>query len=53
MHFNSLQFAKHAKGISKEVAAEAGEFFRNYKDELGIVWDEIKEKITEVMKRKD
>ncbi|KAG8194756.1 hypothetical protein JTE90_026399 [Oedothorax gibbosus] len=47
------EFARNAKGISKEVAAEAGEFFKTYKDDLGIVWDEIKEKIKEIKNRQD
>ncbi|GBM48907.1 hypothetical protein AVEN_91872-1 [Araneus ventricosus] len=45
------EFLKHAKGISKEIAAEAGEFFRNYKDELGVVWEEIRERIQEIKNR--
>ncbi|CAL1291335.1 unnamed protein product [Larinioides sclopetarius] len=47
----ATEFLKHAKGISKEIAAEAGDFFKNYKDELGIVWEEIKERIQEIKNR--
>ena len=37
--------------MSKEVAEEALGFFREYKDDLGTVFDKIKEKVKEIVKK--
>ncbi|GBN57537.1 hypothetical protein AVEN_245124-1, partial [Araneus ventricosus] len=43
-------FLEDTKSISKEVAEEALNFFREYKEDLGKVYDEIKEKVKEIVK---
>ncbi|XP_054713203.1 uncharacterized protein LOC129222698 [Uloborus diversus] len=47
------EFAKHAKNVSKEVAGEAKEFFNQYKEELGDVWDLLKEAFQRIKERED
>lgn len=47
------EFAKHAKNVSKEVGAEASDFFRQYKEDLGNVWEELKEAFKQIRNRED
>ncbi|GFU07661.1 uncharacterized protein NPIL_212201, partial [Nephila pilipes] len=44
------EFLEDSKKIGKDVAGEALEFFREYKDDLGKVYDEIKEKAKKILK---
>lgn len=44
-----LQFISDAKVISKDVAEQAKEFFREYKDDLGTLYDDLREKVKEIL----
>jgi len=43
----------HAKGLSKEVAEEGLNFLKPYKEDLGSLYDQVKETVKEIMNRKD
>nr|XP_042911594.1 laminin subunit alpha-2 [Parasteatoda tepidariorum] len=47
------EFLKHTKDVSKEVAVEALEFLRPYKEDLGSLYDQVKETVKDILKRKD
>jgi len=47
------EFVDHTKGVSKEVAVEALEFLRPYKEDLGSLWDQVKETVKDIVQRKD
>lgn len=44
-----LQFINDAKIMSKDVAEQAKEFFREYKDDLGTLYDDLREKVKEIL----
>lgn len=46
------EFIDHAKGVSKEVAVEAENFLRPYKDDLGKLYDQVKETVKEIIKNR-
>ncbi|XP_035213279.1 uncharacterized protein LOC118187192 [Stegodyphus dumicola] len=47
------EFIDHAKGVSKEVAEEALDFMRPYKDDLGSLWEQLKETVKDIVNKKD
>jgi len=47
------EFIDHTKGVSKEVAEEALEFLRPYKEDLGSLWDQVRETVKDIVQRKD
>ncbi|GBM54000.1 hypothetical protein AVEN_5106-1 [Araneus ventricosus] len=46
----SSQFIEDTKVIGKDMAEEAREFFREYKDDLGRLYDEVVEKVRQIVK---
>ncbi|GIY69968.1 uncharacterized protein CDAR_60731 [Caerostris darwini] len=44
------EFLDQTKHIGKEIAEEALEFFKLYKKDLGIIFDDVSERIKEIMK---
>lgn len=48
-----FQLRDHAKGLSKEVAEEGLNFLRPYKEDLGALYDQVKETVKDIMNRKD
>jgi len=47
------ELVDHAKGLSKEVAEEGLNFLRPYKEDLGSLYDQVKDTVKEIMNRKD
>ncbi|GIY45507.1 uncharacterized protein CEXT_667481 [Caerostris extrusa] len=45
------EFLDQTKHIGKEIAEEALEFFKLYKKDLGIIFDDVSERIKEIMKQ--
>ncbi|KAF8795882.1 hypothetical protein HNY73_000331 [Argiope bruennichi] len=45
------EFLEDTKKISKDVAEEALDFFREYKKDLGIIFDDIEVKVKEILKQ--
>ncbi|XP_055948196.1 uncharacterized protein LOC129981389 [Argiope bruennichi] len=46
------EFIDHAKGVSKEVAIEAENFLRPYKEDLGKLYDQVRETVKEIIKNR-
>ncbi|GFS71261.1 uncharacterized protein NPIL_526861 [Nephila pilipes] len=44
------EFLHDTKQISKDVAEEALDFFREYKDDLGLIFEDIKEKARQILR---
>ncbi|GFS32834.1 uncharacterized protein TNIN_26451 [Trichonephila inaurata madagascariensis] len=44
------EFLHDTKNISKDVAEEALGFFREYKDDLGLIFEDVKEKARQILK---
>ncbi|CAO4362918.1 unnamed protein product [Caenorhabditis nigoni] len=47
------EFVGHASEVSKEVATEALEFMKPYKEDLGALWNELKDAVKEIINRND
>ncbi|GFS71268.1 uncharacterized protein NPIL_526891 [Nephila pilipes] len=47
------EFIDHTKGVSKEVAVEALNFLKPYKEDLGSLYDQVKDTVKEILNRKD
>ncbi|GFY66535.1 uncharacterized protein TNIN_469321 [Trichonephila inaurata madagascariensis] len=47
------EFIDHTKGVSKEVAIEALNFLKPYKEDLGNLYDQVKDTVKEILNRKD
>jgi gas vesicle protein len=47
------EFVDHTKGVSKEIAVEALEFLKPYKEDLGSLWDQVKETVKDIVNKKD
>ncbi|GIY83194.1 hypothetical protein CEXT_402151 [Caerostris extrusa] len=47
------EFIDHTKGVSKEVAVEALNFLKPYKEDLGNLYDQVKDTVKEILNRKE
>jgi len=47
------EFIDHTKGVSKEVAVEALEFLKPYKEDLGALWEQVKTTVQDIVKKKE
>ncbi|XP_035232139.1 uncharacterized protein PF11_0207-like [Stegodyphus dumicola] len=47
------EFLEDTRLISKDIAREARDFLKEYKDDLGRVYDDIREKVREILNRKE
>ncbi|CAD5221293.1 unnamed protein product [Bursaphelenchus okinawaensis] len=47
------EFIDHTKGVLKDVAVEALEFLRPYKEDLGSLWDQVKETVKDIANKKE
>ncbi|GBM91270.1 hypothetical protein AVEN_24565-1, partial [Araneus ventricosus] len=44
-------FLEDTRKISRDVAEEALQFFREYRDDLGIIFDDVEVKVKEILRR--
>jgi gas vesicle protein len=47
------EFIDNTKGVSKDVAVEALEFLKPYKEDLGSLWDQVKETVKDIINKRD
>lgn len=53
LHFILFKFLEDGRSISKEIAEEALEFFKEHKPDLGLIYDELVAKVRNITKKND